>query len=151
VLAQEATRFLLINSTPQKPEGEGYLVAGSAEEAQGFVVRTFSERELTERDLIARGGTIANTALRVAEDMWNLDEWRMSRLRQFRIINEGLEQLHGWRKSIWTKPALRWSAGITPRSTPTPVRRGAMKRAPIPTCRRPPTTWCAVSSSICSC
>jgi len=93
-----ATRFLLINSTPQKPEGEGYLVAGSAEEAQGFVVRTFSERELTERDLIARGGTIANTALRVAEDMWNLDEWRMSRLRQFRIINEGLEQLHGLAK-----------------------------------------------------
>jgi hypothetical protein len=73
-------------------------VAGSAEEAQGFVVRTFSERELTERDLIARGGTIANTALRVAEDMWNLDEWRMSRLRQFRIINEGLEQLHGLAK-----------------------------------------------------
>jgi len=63
-----ATRFVLINSTPKNPEGEGYPVGN--------------------------GGSIANTALMVAKDMWNMDEFRIRRLAKYRIINEGLNNLH---------------------------------------------------------
>ncbi|MCC6445468.1 MAG: FtsX-like permease family protein [Armatimonadetes bacterium] len=63
-----ATRFVLINSTPKNPEGEGYPVGS--------------------------GGAIANTSLRVAEDMWNMDEFRINRLAKYRIINEGINKLH---------------------------------------------------------
>ncbi len=93
-----ATRFLLINATEKSPEGAGYMVSGEASEALGFVVAA-EKSKLTERDLIARGGVITNTAFRVAEDMWNLNEYRMSKLRKFRIINEGLDQLHSMAKT----------------------------------------------------
>lgn len=63
-----STRFVLINSTPANPEGEGYATTAS--------------------------GSIANTAYKVAKDMWNMDEYRIRRLAKYRIINEGLNALH---------------------------------------------------------
>ncbi|HUV04412.1 MAG TPA: FtsX-like permease family protein [Armatimonadota bacterium] len=63
-----AVRFLLIHATPQKPEGDGYVVGD--------------------------GSSITNTALMVAKDMWTLDEFRIARLRKYRIINEGIDRLH---------------------------------------------------------
>jgi hypothetical protein len=41
-------------------------------------VPTFDPKTLTERDLIARGGAIAYTALRVAEDMFTPQRLRAS-------------------------------------------------------------------------
>jgi len=63
-----ATRLVLINSTKENPEGEGYEVG--------------------------KGTSIINTPLMVARDMWNLDEFRIRRLEKFRIINEGINKLH---------------------------------------------------------
>ncbi|MDH7571480.1 MAG: hypothetical protein QHJ73_18040, partial [Armatimonadota bacterium] len=63
-----STRFVLINSTPQNPEGEGYETRES--------------------------GAIFNTAYKVAQDMWNMDEYRINRLAKYRIINVGLNDLH---------------------------------------------------------
>ncbi len=68
-----AVRLVLINSTEKEPEGNGYLVGN--------------------------GKAITNTSLKVAKDMWNLDEFRISRLRKYRIINEGIDQLHSLAKS----------------------------------------------------
>jgi hypothetical protein len=77
-----ADRMLLLNSTPDNPEGKGYLVGGDPREAQGFTVPTFDPKTLTERDLIARGGAIAYTALRVAEDMFTLNDYAHPHPRQ---------------------------------------------------------------------
>lgn len=63
-----ATRLVLINATKEKPEGIGYVVGN--------------------------GVPIKNTSLRVAKDMWILDDFRINRLRKYRIINEGIDKLH---------------------------------------------------------
>jgi len=63
-----ATRLLLINSTEKNPEGTGYVVG--------------------------TGTSIINTALMVAKDMWTLDDYRIKRLEKYRIINEGINNLH---------------------------------------------------------
>lgn len=68
-----STRFVLINSTPQNPEGEGYETHES--------------------------GAIFNTAYKVAQDMWNMDEYRINRLAKYRIINKGLNDLHALAKA----------------------------------------------------
>lgn len=64
-----AVRLVLVNSTKEEPEGNGYLVGN--------------------------GKAIINTSLKVAQDMWNLDEFRIRRLEKYRIINEGINELHG--------------------------------------------------------
>ncbi len=94
-----ADRFLLINATPENPEGTGYLVGGDPRDAQGFTVPTFDPKTLTERDLIARGGTISFTALRVAEDMFTLNDYRIRTLAKHRIVNKGIDELHALAKS----------------------------------------------------
>src|SRR6185503_4429330 len=43
---------------------------------------------------IARSGAIYNTALHVAEDLWKLDDFRLKRLARYRIVNEGIDELH---------------------------------------------------------
>ncbi|MEN6519954.1 MAG: FtsX-like permease family protein [Armatimonadota bacterium] len=73
-----ATRLVLINShldkrgalftKPETAEGTGYDVGN--------------------------GITFQNTALKVTQDLWNLDEFRIQRLKKYRIINEGLDSLH---------------------------------------------------------
>ncbi|MCX6375374.1 MAG: hypothetical protein NTU88_04950, partial [Armatimonadetes bacterium] len=68
-----ATRLVLINSTPESPEGSGYLVGD--------------------------GTSITNTSLKVANDMWSLDEFRIKRLAKYRIINEGIDKLHAMGKA----------------------------------------------------
>ena len=62
------TRMVLINATKKNPEGSGYSVGN--------------------------GGTISETAYKVASDMWILDDSRIKRLAKFRIINEGIDDLH---------------------------------------------------------
>ena len=63
-----STRFVLIKSTPQNPEGEGYPTQV--------------------------GEAIDRTAYKVAQDMWNMDDYRIQRLAKYRIINQGLNKLH---------------------------------------------------------
>ena len=68
-----ATRLVLINATKKDPEGTGYEVGN--------------------------GTSIKNTSLMVARDMWTLDEFRINRLAKFRIINEGIDNLHAMAKT----------------------------------------------------
>ncbi|MFM7322798.1 MAG: FtsX-like permease family protein [Armatimonadota bacterium] len=77
------TRFLLINSTKANPEGEGYVMgAGAGADAIDS----------------SRSAAITHTALRVAKDMWNLDEFRIQRLLDNNIRNEGVLKLHALAK-----------------------------------------------------
>lgn len=98
-----ADRLLLLNATPENPEGKGYLVGGDPREAQGFTVPTFDPATLTERDLIAREGAIAFTALRVAEDMYTLNDYRIRTLAKHRIVNKGIDELHALAKGALQK------------------------------------------------
>ena len=88
-----ATRFLLINSLPSNPklskgenqrnaQGVGYAV--SAPSALGNDTRP---PDPNNPDDVVRNGAITNTALRVAEDMWNLDEFRLQQLAKYRIVS----------------------------------------------------------------
>ncbi len=73
------TRFLLINSTKENPEGEGYVMgAGGGPNAIDS----------------SRSAAIINTSLNVAKDMWNLDDYRIQRLLKNNIKNEGVLKLH---------------------------------------------------------
>jgi hypothetical protein len=74
-----ATRFLLINSTPANPEGEGYPMG--AGEGAGAIDSS-------------RSASITHTSLKVAEDMWKLDEFRIQRLAKNNIVNQGVQKLH---------------------------------------------------------
>jgi len=90
-----ATRFLLINSVPGREEGKGYLVAGDPNEAQDAELRGFIKKEVYDpAQEIARSGAIYNTAFNVAQDLWRLDEFRIKRLARYRIVNEGINDLH---------------------------------------------------------
>ncbi len=90
-------RFLLINSLPADPKK---TAAENQRNAQGvgYAVGVASARygssdnrppDPNSPNDIVRNGAITNTALRVAKDMWNLDEFRISNLAKFRIV-----QLH---------------------------------------------------------
>ncbi|MBC8136081.1 MAG: FtsX-like permease family protein [Fibrella sp.] len=74
-----ATRFLLINSTPANPEGEGYVM-GAGEGAEAINS--------------SKSAAIINTSLAVAKDMWSIDEYRIERLRKNNIVNQGVVKLH---------------------------------------------------------
>lgn len=71
-----ATRLTLLNSSKKYPEGIGYDVGN--------------------------GGTISSTAYKCASDLWTLDEYRISNLAKFRIINQGINDLHARAKKSLT-------------------------------------------------
>ena len=91
-----ATRFLLINSQPwdqikrlpaterpctsdqQCAQGIGYAVGGADNGVQYPMLAN-----------VVQNGGITDTALRVAQDMWNLDDFRIRQLAKYRIL-----QLH---------------------------------------------------------
>ncbi len=92
-----APRFLLINSIPANPhlslsenqrnaQGVGYAVG--VESARYGSTDNRPPDPNNPNDIV-RNGAITNTALRVAKDMWNLDEFRIGNLAKFRIV-----QLH---------------------------------------------------------
>ena len=92
-----APRFLLINSLPTSPTKS---LAENQRNAQGvgYAVGVASARygstdnrppDPNNPNDIVRNGAITNTALRVAKDMWNLDDFRIGNLAKFRIV-----QLH---------------------------------------------------------
>ena len=86
-------RFLLINSLPSDP---GKSAGDNQRNAQGvgYAVGVKSARfggntlppDPNNPDDVVRNGAITNTALRVAKDMWNLDEFRIANLAKFRIV-----------------------------------------------------------------
>ncbi len=91
-----ATRLLLINPDKERPEGRGYLVGGDPSQAQDAELRgKITLDKFDPAREIAREGAIYHTALHVAHDMWMLNDFRIKRLAKYRIINEGINRLHG--------------------------------------------------------
>ena len=87
-------RFLLINSLPSDPNksaGENQRNAQGIGYAVGVASARFGSDarppDPNNPDDIVRNGAITNTALRVAKDMWNLDEFRIQNLARFRIVD----------------------------------------------------------------
>ncbi|MBI5831191.1 MAG: M28 family peptidase [Armatimonadetes bacterium] len=99
-------RFILINSyakkgqVPNQPdrfpkvandrdaaEGFGYEVLGA-----GTGVFLPKDKIGTTEDRISRA--VYYTPYMTATDMWNLDEFRISQLRRFRIVNQQIDDLH---------------------------------------------------------
>jgi ABC-type antimicrobial peptide transport system permease subunit len=80
-----ATRFLLINSQPPNPKLTNVQNEKRAEGA-GYTVGVSDSGD----DSPVQNGAITETALRVAQDMWNLDEFRLRMLAKYRIVNDVL-------------------------------------------------------------
>ena len=80
-----AIRFLLINSTPAKPTGVGYAVGVPSARLANYD----KPPDPNNPDDVVRYGAINNTALRVAKDMWSLDDFRIRNLAKFRIVQLG--------------------------------------------------------------
>ena len=80
-----AIRFLLINSTPEHPTGVGYAVGVPSARLANYN----KPPDPNNPDDIVRYGAINNTSLRVAKDMWSLDDFRISNLAKFRIVQLG--------------------------------------------------------------
>lgn len=92
-----ATRFLLINSLPPDPhlpnqanqkraEGSGYVVGGAPSTDAAPSSTAADDPNASP----VQNGAITMTALRVAQDMWNLDEFRLKMLAKYRIVNDVL-------------------------------------------------------------
>jgi len=79
------TRFLLINSTRDHPTGVGYAVGTLAARQANYG----KPPDPSNPDDVVRNGAINNTALRVAQDMWSLDDFRIRNLAKFRIVQLG--------------------------------------------------------------
>jgi len=83
-----AIRFVLINSTPEVPEGIGYKLGTQAKGGdKAPEIKGVTHNRTYE-------GNIPNIPLTVAKDMWTLDDFRINQLAKYRIINEGLNSLH---------------------------------------------------------
>ncbi len=84
-----ATRFVLLNPkdalTEKDAEGQGYNVADPNDPTNppGFLVN----------------GLVTYTPLRVAHDMWTLDEFRINQLAKYRIVNDEMNTLHSTAKT----------------------------------------------------
>jgi hypothetical protein len=92
-----ATRFVLIN-----PTYRGQIPNVQPVMAEGIGYKLGSRKVGGERPPELQGvnyaqtyeGTIPNIPLTVASDMWVLDEFRINQLEKYRIINQGLNDLH---------------------------------------------------------
>jgi ABC-type lipoprotein release transport system permease subunit len=96
------TRFLLINSLPIDPkktnaenqrdaQGVGYAV-GSPSALEANYSKPPDPNDPND---VVRAGTITDTDYRVARDMWNLDEFRIQQLAQFRIVDDNVHNSKG--------------------------------------------------------
>jgi len=95
-------RFLLINSLPIDPKASN---AENQRNAQGigYAVGSVSALEANythppnpnDPNDVVRAGTITDTDYRVARDMWNLDEFRIQQLAQFRIVDDNVHNAKG--------------------------------------------------------
>ena len=81
-----AIRFLLINSLPPDPKLKN---ADNEKRAERRELRC-RRRRRTRPTPRSQNGAITKTALRVAQDMWNLDEFRLKMLAKYRIVNDVL-------------------------------------------------------------
>lgn len=74
-------------------DGEIYLTKPLPRGTEQVFVKPAANPEGIGYD-VTEGGTLDETAYKVARDMWTLDEFRLSRLESKGIINEGLSALH---------------------------------------------------------
>jgi hypothetical protein len=97
-------RFILINSyatRDQVPRDEKRFprVANDREAAEGFGYEVLAQGVFLPKDKIATAEdritrAIYYTPYMVARDMWNLNQFRISQLARFRIVNDQINALH---------------------------------------------------------
>ncbi|MCX8053494.1 MAG: M28 family peptidase, partial [Armatimonadetes bacterium] len=78
--------------------GEINLTSDLPEDVKRVYIKPFAQPEGIGYD-VTEGGTIDETAYKVASDMWKLDEFRLSALAAKGVVNEGLNALHAAAKS----------------------------------------------------
>jgi len=74
-------------------KGEIQLTADIPKDAKRLYIKPFAQPEGIGYD-VTDGGTLDETAYKVANDMWKLDHYRLASLASKGVINEGLDALH---------------------------------------------------------
>jgi hypothetical protein len=87
------THFLLLNSPSPKKK----------EEAQGIGYNVANPDDPTNPPGFIENGVVTDTPLRVAQDVWNLDEFRIEQLGKYRIVDQQMNDLHRTAKSYIDK------------------------------------------------
>ena len=113
ILADEPVQLGLFKGVYTNKEGKGknYFKPKTEKDVSGALVKEIkltSELPVDVKQVYVKpqirpdgigydftdGGTLEETALKVAHDMWTLDEYRLSSLESKGVINEGLRALH---------------------------------------------------------
>lgn len=74
-------------------DGEIQLTSDLPNNTKQVYIRPFAQPEGIGYD-VTDGGTLDETAYKVANDMWKLDEYRLKALASKGVVNEGLDALH---------------------------------------------------------
>lgn len=78
--------------------GEIYLTSDLPADTEKVYVKPFAQPEGIGYD-VTDGGTLDETAYKVANDMWKLDEYRLASLESKGVKNESLRELHDTARS----------------------------------------------------
>jgi len=86
-----ATRMVMLNYWPENAENEATNPNANKVLAD---LKRYAAEEPEGRGYRLTGAPIYYTPLRVAEDMWALNEYRISKLAKHRILNQAVSDLH---------------------------------------------------------
>ena len=92
-------RTKLAYNNPSLLRGEIQLTSALPRSTKQIFVQPLAQPEGIGYD-ISDGGTLDETAYKVANDMWKLDEYRLKNLESKGIIDEGLSELHGQSRKL---------------------------------------------------
>ena len=95
-------RTKLAYNNPSLLRGEIQLTSRLPKGAKQIYVQPLAQPEGLGYD-VSDGGTLDETAYKVANDMWKLDEYRLKNLESKGIIDEGLSELHGQARKLLDK------------------------------------------------
>ena len=89
-------------NSPALLRGEIELTTPLPDKTKLIYVQPLAQPEGLGYD-VSDGGTLDETAYKVANDMWKLDEYRLKGLESKGIIDEGLRELHGTARDLLDK------------------------------------------------
>lgn len=92
-------QFKLAYNNPTLLRGDIQLTSALPEGTKKLFVQPMPAPEGIGYD-VNDGGTLDETAYKVANDMWKLDQYRLGSLESKGIINEGLSELHGQARKL---------------------------------------------------
>ncbi|MDR3709788.1 MAG: M28 family peptidase [Capsulimonadaceae bacterium] len=94
-----ATRFLLLNSRTMLEGGKDKIRAA----AEGYGYNVANPKDPFNPPNFVVDGVVTDTPMRVASDMWTLDDFRIRQLRKYRIVDHEMDAIHNKAGELLTR------------------------------------------------